>query len=76
MDRYTFGGEGTNVPHELGMAAPPGTTGPCRCDQPYQVWPHLPRATSSVPIKSFPTCTTWMNKIDRGNIGLIEWMKL
>jgi hypothetical protein len=29
MDRYTFrGGEGTNVPHELGTAAPPGTVGP------------------------------------------------
>jgi hypothetical protein len=37
---------------------------------------HLPRATSSVPIKSFPACTTWMNEIDQGNVGLIEWMKL
>jgi hypothetical protein len=27
MDRYTFRGEGTNVPHELGTAGPPGTTG-------------------------------------------------
>jgi hypothetical protein len=21
-------------------------------------------------------CTTWMNEIDQGNIGLIEWLKL
>jgi hypothetical protein len=29
MDRYIFrGGGGTNVPHELGTAAPPGTAGP------------------------------------------------
>jgi hypothetical protein len=41
-----------------------------------QVRPHLPRATSSVPIKSFLTCTTWMNEIDPGNVDLIEWMKL
>jgi hypothetical protein len=27
MGRYTFrGGNGTNVPHELGTVAPPGTT--------------------------------------------------
>jgi hypothetical protein len=28
MDRYTFRGKGTNVPHELGTAAPPGVLGP------------------------------------------------
>jgi hypothetical protein len=28
MDRYTFGGGGTSVPHELGTTASPGTTGP------------------------------------------------
>jgi hypothetical protein len=28
MDRYTFRGKGTNVPHELGTAAPLGTAGP------------------------------------------------
>jgi hypothetical protein len=27
MDRYTFRGNGTNVPHELGTATPPGTDG-------------------------------------------------
>jgi hypothetical protein len=76
------------VPQELGTAAPPGTvgpagaaglagaTGPGRCDRPCQVRPALPRAMSSVPIESFPTCTTWMNENDQGNIGLIEWMKL
>jgi hypothetical protein len=37
---------------------------------------HLPSATSPVPIKSFPVCTTWMNEIDQGNVSLIEWMKL
>jgi hypothetical protein len=41
-----------------------------------QVRPHLPQATSLVPIKSFPVCTTWMNEIDQGNVGLIELMKL
>jgi hypothetical protein len=48
---------------------------PYRCGWPYQVRPHLPRATSSVQVKSLPTCTTWMNKINQGNVGLIEWMK-
>jgi hypothetical protein len=28
MDRYTFRGGGTNVPHEPGTAAPTGTAGP------------------------------------------------
>jgi hypothetical protein len=41
-----------------------------------QVRPHLPRATSPVPNTSFPACTTWMNEIDQGNAGMIEWMKL
>jgi hypothetical protein len=49
---------------------------PCRCSQPYQVRPALPRATSLIPIESFPACTTWMNEINQGNAGLIEWMKL
>jgi hypothetical protein len=49
---------------------------PGRCGWPCQVQSHLPRATSSVPITSFPACTTWMNKIDQGNVDLIEWMKL
>jgi hypothetical protein len=49
---------------------------PCRCGRPWQVRSHLPRATSSIPITSFPACTTWMNKINQGNVGLIEWMKL
>jgi hypothetical protein len=47
-----------------------------------QVRPALPGATAPAPcpspvqVKSFPACTTWMNKIDQGNVGLIEWMKL
>jgi hypothetical protein len=49
---------------------------PCRCGRPCQVWPQLPRATSLVWVTSLPACTTWMNKIDQGNVGLIEWMKL
>jgi hypothetical protein len=49
---------------------------PCRCGRPCQVRLHLPRATSLVPNTSFPVCTTWMNEIDQGNVGLIEWMKL
>jgi hypothetical protein len=49
---------------------------PGRCGRPCQVRPHLPCATSPVPITPFPVCTTWMNEIDQGNIGLIEWMKL
>jgi hypothetical protein len=49
---------------------------PGRCGRPCQVRPHLPRATCLVPNTSFPACTTWMNEIDQGNIGLIEWMKL
>jgi hypothetical protein len=28
MDRYTFRGGVTNVPHELGTTAPPSTVGP------------------------------------------------
>jgi hypothetical protein len=42
----------------------------------WQVRPALARATTLVPNTSFPTCTTWMNEIDQGNVGLIEWMKL
>jgi hypothetical protein len=42
----------------------------------WQVQSTLPRATSSVPNASFPACTTWMNEIYQGNIGLIEWIKL
>jgi hypothetical protein len=41
-----------------------------------QVRPALPRATSSLSNTSFPMCTTWMNEIDEGNVGVIEWMKL
>jgi hypothetical protein len=41
-----------------------------------QVRPPLPRATSSVPNTSLPACTTWMNEICQGNIGLLELMKL
>jgi hypothetical protein len=48
---------------------------PCWCDRPCQVQPHLPRATSSVPITAFPACRTWMNEIDQQNVSLIEWMK-
>jgi hypothetical protein len=45
-DRYTFRGGGTNVPHKLGTAEPPGTAGlagaagptgavgPARCGRP------------------------------------------
>jgi hypothetical protein len=56
------------VRHELGTA-PPGTAV-------LQVWPHLPHATSSVRVTSFSVGTTWMNKINQGNVGLIEWMNL
>jgi hypothetical protein len=42
----------------------------------WQVQPALPRAMSSVPKTSLPTCTTWTNEIYQGNISLIEWMKL
>jgi hypothetical protein len=42
---------------------------PGRCGRPCQVRPHLPCATSLVPNTSFPTCTTWMNEIDQGNVG-------
>jgi hypothetical protein len=31
---------------------------------------------SLLPNTSFPACTTWMNEIDQGNVGLIKWMKL
>jgi hypothetical protein len=41
-----------------------------------QVRPALSRAMSWVPNTSFLTCTTWMNDIYQGNVGLIEWMKL
>jgi hypothetical protein len=41
-----------------------------------QARPALSRATYWVPNTSFPTCTTWMNEIYQGNVGLIEWMKL
>jgi hypothetical protein len=40
------------------------------------VRPHLPRATPLVQVTSSPAGTTWMNKIDQGNVGLIEWTKL
>jgi hypothetical protein len=53
-----------------------GAASPGRCGRPCQVQPTLHRATSLVPIESFPACTTWMNEIDQGNVGLIEWMKL
>jgi hypothetical protein len=49
MDRYTFRGEGTNVPHELGTAAPPGTASPagaaapapCHVSSPSQFLPRV-----------------------------------
>jgi hypothetical protein len=49
MDRYTFRGEGTNAPHELGTAAPPSTVGPagaaipasCHVLGPNQVLPRV-----------------------------------
>jgi hypothetical protein len=76
MDRYTFRGKrnqrATRARH--GRTTKHGR--PCRCGRPCQVRPHLPYATSSVPIKSFPTWTTWMNNIDQGNVDLIKWMKL
>jgi hypothetical protein len=49
---------------------------PGRCSWPCQVRPHLLCSTSPVQVKSFPTCTTCMDKIDQGNVSLIEWMKL
>jgi hypothetical protein len=81
MDMYTFRGGGTNMPHELGTTAPPGTTSPAGVGSlagaagPAGVAAPGP-CMSPVPITSFPVCTTWMNKIDQGNVGLIEWMKL
>jgi hypothetical protein len=41
----------------------------------WQVWQHMPRGTSLVHCTSSPAGTTWLNKIDQGNIGLIEWMR-
>jgi hypothetical protein len=73
---HIYGGNGTNEPHEPGTTAQPGTASPAgaaghaKCGRTY------PRAMYPVPNISFPTCTTWMNKVDQGNVGLIEWMKL
>jgi hypothetical protein len=81
MDRYTFRGEEptchTSQARSHHQARPAVQVRPA-----WQVRPVLPgaaapaRAMSPVQVKSFPACTTWMNKIDQGNIGLIEWMKL
>jgi hypothetical protein len=82
MDRYTFRGKRnqratqSNHGRTTSHGQPYRCGRPGRCGQPCQVWLHLPRATSSVPITSSPASTTWMNKIGQGNVGLIEWMKL
>jgi hypothetical protein len=74
MDRYTF--RGRNQPATRARHGRTTMQGqPCWCDRPCQVQPHLPRATSSVPITAFPACRTWMNEIDQQNVRLIEWMK-
>jgi hypothetical protein len=70
MDRYTFRGEMEPTCH-TSQARSHHQARPA-----LQVRPHLPRATYSVPITFFPTCTTWMNEINQGNVGFIEWMKL
>jgi hypothetical protein len=57
------------MPHRLCTAAPPGTA----C---LQVRPHLPHGMPQVQLTYSPTSTIWMNKIDQGNVGLIEWMNL
>jgi hypothetical protein len=49
---------------------------PCRCGRPCQVRPHLPHGSCLVQSTFSPADTTYMNEIDQGNIGLIEWMRL
>jgi hypothetical protein len=49
---------------------------PFRCGRPCQVRPHLPRGSCLVQSTSSLAGTTWMNEIDQGNVGLIEWMRL
>jgi hypothetical protein len=45
-----------------------------RHGRPCQVRPHLPRATSSVPIKSFPTCTFgWTRLIKETSVWSNGW---
>jgi hypothetical protein len=63
------------VPHKPGTIAQLGTPGPVAAAD-LAGAAGLPRATSSLLNTSFPTCTTWMNEIYQGNVGLIEWMKL
>jgi hypothetical protein len=80
MDKYTVRGKGTNVPHKLGTAAPPGTTGPAgatglagaagpaRCDR-----------TCPVPRLRSESCTSpraqlgWTRLIKETSIWLKGW---
>jgi hypothetical protein len=76
MDRYTFRGEMEPTCHKS-LARPHHQARPAlQVWSSWKVWPALPRGTSSVLNTSFPACTTWMNEIYQGNIGVIEWMKL
>jgi hypothetical protein len=70
MDRYTFRREmkptchtSQAKPHHQARRALPGASAPA----PYHVLG---------PKHFLPLCTTWMNEVDQGNVGLIEWMKL
>jgi hypothetical protein len=64
MDKCTFRGEKEPTCHtSQARQALPGAAAltPCHVLGPNQVLPHV---------------HIWMNKIDQGNVGLIEWMEL
>jgi hypothetical protein len=69
------------VPHELGTVPPPGMTGPvgaaglAGAAGPTGASAHA-HGSCLIQSTSFPAGTTWMNEIDRGYVGLIEWMRL
>jgi hypothetical protein len=72
---HILGVIGSNMPHGLSTAEPPGTVGPAGAAG-LAGAPVLPRGSCLIQCTSSPASTTWMNEIHQGNVGLIKWMRL
>jgi hypothetical protein len=71
---YTFRGKGTNVPHELGTAAPPGTAGPAGAASPTPF--HVPSPKHFLPRVHNLDEQVWSRKHQFGRIDevVITWI--